>query len=146
MLLALLTIISVAAIDTANTEVTVAGNEYVYQRNFYMAEGAALEAVDRLRNDSNLGEQFPHWVENTGALSDENLDEYLQNSAEDGDSVYPAASAVNAGHARFITRYLGPEVGESLDATRTQVHAFEIYGHCAWDGASTIKLGYLQAF
>jgi len=49
MLLALLTIISIAASKTARTEVQIAGNDATYQRNFYLAEGAAMEAVDRLK-------------------------------------------------------------------------------------------------
>jgi Tfp pilus assembly protein PilX len=51
MLLALLTIISIAASNTASTEVQIAGNDTLYQRNLYLAEGAAMEAVDRLQND-----------------------------------------------------------------------------------------------
>jgi Tfp pilus assembly protein PilX len=53
MLLALLTIISIAATHTASTEVQIAGNDTLYQRNVYLAEGAALEAIDRLQNDPN---------------------------------------------------------------------------------------------
>ena len=53
MLLALLTIISIAASNTASTEVQIAGNDALYQRNLYQAEGAAMEAVDRLQNDLN---------------------------------------------------------------------------------------------
>ena len=48
MILVLLTILGVAASRTANTEITVAANEMVYQRNFYMAEGALMEAIDGL--------------------------------------------------------------------------------------------------
>ncbi|MEJ2219286.1 MAG: PilX N-terminal domain-containing pilus assembly protein, partial [Desulfobacterales bacterium] len=53
MLLALLTIISIAATNTANTEVQIAGNDAVYQRNLYLAEGAAMQAVDVIQNDPN---------------------------------------------------------------------------------------------
>jgi Tfp pilus assembly protein PilX len=49
MLLGLLTILSIAATNTANTEVQIARNNAIYQRNLYLAEGAALEAVDRLQ-------------------------------------------------------------------------------------------------
>ena len=53
MLLALITIISIAASNTARTEVQTAGNDLTYQRNLYLAEGAAMEAVDQLQNDPN---------------------------------------------------------------------------------------------
>ena len=43
MLLALLTIISVGASKTANTEISIAANENAYQRCFYNAEGAVVE-------------------------------------------------------------------------------------------------------
>ena len=58
-LLALLTIISVAASKTANTEISIAANEYVYQRCFYNAEGAILAVVDLLEGSASPLESLP---------------------------------------------------------------------------------------
>jgi Tfp pilus assembly protein PilX len=53
-ILTLLAIISFSASRVANNEVTMARNESVHQRNLYLAEGAAMEAVDRLTHTANL--------------------------------------------------------------------------------------------
>ena len=50
MILVLLTIIGVVSINYSNTEVQIAGNELASQQNFYMAEGAALLAIEELES------------------------------------------------------------------------------------------------
>ncbi len=42
-----LTVIGIAATNTTSIEVDIAGNEKVYRRNFYLAEGAAREAAQQ---------------------------------------------------------------------------------------------------
>ena len=75
MLLALITIISVAASNTARTEVQVAGNNLVYQRNLYLAEGAAMQAVDELHNATNPRDpdEVPFLHPALKALNDDNF-------------------------------------------------------------------------
>ena len=73
MLLALLTIISVGASKTANTEISIAANEYVYQRCFYHAEGAIMEGVDLLENSTNALENPPPWM----SLDDEAINDSM---------------------------------------------------------------------
>ncbi len=46
MILVLLTIIGIASVNVSNTEVQIAGQESVYLRNFYNAEGATMETVE----------------------------------------------------------------------------------------------------
>ena len=65
MLLALITIISVAASNTSRTEVKIAGNDLTYQRNLYLAEGAAMEAVDRIQNEGQDYAVFCYSLRNT---------------------------------------------------------------------------------
>jgi len=62
-ILSLITVISISASRVANTEVSMARNEVVYQRNFYLAEGAALEAADHLTQYGNLRENTQAWME-----------------------------------------------------------------------------------
>ena len=56
LILVLLTITGIASMRVSNTEVRIAGHETVYQRNFYRAEGATLEAMDLLEAIANFKE------------------------------------------------------------------------------------------
>ena len=77
MVLALLTIVGLASIRTADTEIEIAGAELIYQRNFYLAEGAAMEAVRWLEDPTNpiTPGNGPAWMEMTpGALNEGTID------------------------------------------------------------------------
>jgi len=76
-ILTLISVISISASRVANTEVSLARNEVVYQRNFYLAEGAALEAADHLTQYGNLRENTQAWMEMaTGDLNIDNVKYY----------------------------------------------------------------------
>jgi hypothetical protein len=144
MILVLLTIVSFSASRSANTEVRMAGNEVVYQRNFYLAEGAALEAADRLLNSANLKSNVPDWMDPVaGHLSYENID--WQNS-DPSTGIVPQAAASETEHVRFAAASEGIASGHSLGMSKPTVHSIAIYGRCEWEGVSTIKVGYLAAF
>ena len=147
MILALLTILGMAASKSANTEVLMSGNEIRYQRNFYRAEGAAMEAADILQNAANLADNLPTWIDPfIGKLSLETLNDYWDNSYEDGDTVIPQPSSVDTNHTLFIAGSEGIAPGGSLGMDRPTVHSLAIYGRCEWDGVTTIKVGYLVAY
>ncbi len=138
MLLALLTMISIAASNTARTEVQIAGNNLVYQRNLYLAEGAAMEAVDRLQNDSDpRGLDFV--VPGLKVIDD-------QNYADHWDIEAQSAAFDDSNKTRFVAGYEGTPAGYSLGVGRPKVHGFAIYGRTEKQGASTIKIGYRRAF
>jgi len=138
MLLALLTMISIAASNTARTEVQIAGNNLVYQRNLYLAEGAAMEAVDRLQNDSDpRGLDFV--VPGLKVIDD-------QNYADHWDIEAQSAAFDDSNKTRFVAGYEGTPAGYSLGVGKPKVHGFAIYGRTEKQGASTIKIGYRRAF
>ncbi len=58
-LLVLVSIIGISASRVANTEIGMARNEVIYHRNFFLAEGAAMEAADRLANTADLTRPSP---------------------------------------------------------------------------------------
>ena len=147
MILALLTILGVAASKSANTEVLMSGNEIRYQRNFYRAEGAAMEAADILQNAANLADNLPSWIEPyIGKLTLETVSGYWDNSSADGDTVIPQPSAVDTNHTWFVAGSEGIAPGGSLGMDKPTVHSLAIYGRCEWDGVTTIKVGYLVAY
>ena len=140
MLLALITIISVAASNTARTEVKVAGNDLTYQRNLYLAEGAAMQAVDLLHHDSNpRGLPFVHPGLKT--IDDENYKTDWEANSQ------PVATSMDpGGKTRFRAGYEGTPAGYSLGVGKPKVHGFAIYGRTEKQGVTTIKIGYRKAF
>jgi Tfp pilus assembly protein PilX len=140
MLLALVTIISIAATNTANTEVQIAGNDTVYQRNVYLAEGAALEAVDRLQNDPNP-RGLPFVEAGIQAINDDNFTEDWEDNSQ------AVTTAMDAGeNTRFRVGYEGTPTGYSLGIGSTRMHEFAVYGRTERQGITTIKIGYRRSF
>lgn len=146
-LLTLLTVVSISASLVAKTEVAIARNEFVYRRNFYLAEGAALEAADHLGAHGNLGENIPAWMErSTGDVDMDSVQQYWGHTAAEGDTVIPEASIVDPNHTLFMVAHEGTARGFSLSMDRPTVHSLSIYGRCAWNGVSVIKMGCQAAY
>ena len=142
-ILTLLTIIGFSASRVANNEVTMARNESVHQRNFYLAEGAAMEAVDILVNTANLKDNVPAWMEKTaGNLDVDTLRSYLNDP-----DVKPQASAVDdANRATFVAGVEGVAPGGSLGMNTPTVYILGVYGRCEWNGESIVKIGYRAVY
>jgi hypothetical protein len=146
-ILALLTVIGISASRVSITEVTIARNEVVYRRNFYLAEGAALEAADHLSQYGNLEENLQSWMEMaTEELNMDSVREYWGHTVGNGDAVIPEASVVDPSHTFFIIGHEGTAKGFSISMGRSTAHSIGIYGRCAWNGASVIKMGYQAAY
>ena len=146
MLLALLTIISVAASKTANTEISIAANEYVYQRCFYNAEGAILEVVDLLEGGVTSLENPPPWL---------SLDEKVVNDGtvftfwEDRkkmQGVVPQPSVIDPQNTEYIGVHHGILSGSSLDMSKPAKHTFSIYGRSKSGGLVMLKIGYAKVY
>lgn len=138
MVLTLLTIVGLASIRTADTEVEIAGTELLYQRNFYLAEGAAMEAARWLDNNTITASSGPAWMEMTpGALNAGTIDAFWAANAQ--------TCAIDA-DASFIAAYEGPTSGSSLEAEKTKLHEISIYGRSQKRGLTEIRIGYRKAF
>ena len=140
MLLALITIISVVASNTARTEVQVAANDLTYQRNLYLAEGAAMEAVDQLENAPDP-KGLPFVEAGLKALTDENY-----GADWEANSQAVTATMDSGGKTRFRAGYEGTPAGYSLGMGKTRMHGFAVYGRTEKEGVTTIKVGYRRAF
>ena len=140
MILVLLTILGVAASRTANTEIAVAANEMVYQRNFYMAEGALIEAIDILANSTDLAANPPDWYEpGAGNLTEATVATYW-------DTVAQESNVDDTGNTRFVAGVEGYGAGGSLDVDKPTVKSIGVYGRCQRNGVTTIKVGYLKVY
>ncbi|MEJ5360094.1 MAG: hypothetical protein WHT06_15650 [Desulfobacterales bacterium] len=146
-ILTLISLIGFSSSRIAGTEVSLARNELVYKRNFYRAEGAVLEAADRLHHIADLRANPPRWMETiTGALDEETLSSYWDHTAENGDPVVPEPARVDPEQARFLAGHEGVAPGASLDMSRPTIHAISIFGRCTGDGTSIIKMGFRAAY
>jgi len=146
-ILTLLTVVGISASRVASTEATMARNEVVYKRNFYLAEGAALEAADRLAKNANLKDSSETWMEMvTGNLDVDRLKYYWDNSIASGDTVIPEPSKVDLDHTHYLVGHDGVAQGSSLDMSKPTIHAIAIYGRCVWNGAAIVKMGYRAAY
>ena len=140
MLLALLTIISIAATNTANTEVQIAGNDTVYQRNLYLAEGAAMEAIDRLQNDPDP-RGLPFVEAGIQTIDDQNFTDNWETKSQAITTTIDAS-----GKTGFRAGYAGTPAGYALGIGKPRVHEFAVYGRTEKQGVTTIKIGYRKAF
>lgn len=139
MVLALLTLVGTSGIRTGNTEIEIATSELVYQNNFYLAEGAAMEAVARLENDPDPLTSAPGWLQTIPGVM--TLENYT-------DDAYPSqtASIDSLGDTYFKVAYEGASAGSSKDMSKSKLHDFTIYGRSEKRGASEIKIGYRKVF
>jgi hypothetical protein len=146
MLLVLITIISVSASKTANTEINIAANEYTYQRCFYNAEGAIIEAVDLLEGGLNVMKDPPSWM---------GLDEEVLNDStvftiwEDRlrlNDVIPQASIIDPQNTEYLVVHQGVPSGNSLDMSKSAKHTFSIYGRSKSKGVVMLKVGYAKVY
>ena len=150
MILILLTIISISALRTANTEIQIASNDYFYHKNFYCAEGAAIETVDRMERLVTVDSKDYDWLmnETEDVDNDSNLFGFwnLNNDdRKDGDAA-PVASSVCSSHAELMAVHNGVLSGSSLDMSKPTKHVFSIYGRSDDRGLSMIKVGYTKAY
>jgi type IV pilus assembly protein PilX len=139
MVLTLLTLVGTTGIHTANTEIEIATSELIYQTNFYLAEGAAMEAVATLENDSDPLTSSPDWLQTTpGAMS-------MENYTED---TYPSATAtIDAQNdSYFKVAYEGITAGSSKDMSKSRLHDFTIYGRSEKRGTTEVRIGYRKVF
>ena len=146
MLLALLTIISVAASKTANTEISIAANEYVYQRSFYNAEGAILEVVDLLEGSATPLENPPPWLSMDENLVNDDTVFTIWGDREKMQGVIPQASIIDPQNTDYVVVHHGVLSGSSLDMSKPAKHTFSIYGRSKSKGLVMLKIGYEKVY
>lgn len=146
MFLVLLTVISIAASRTATVETKIAANEYAYQRCFYNAEGAIMEAVDLLDTTVNPISTKPAWMgKDSVVINDDTVFSYWEDDAETG-AVVPEGSKVDATDSGFMAVHKGVLPGSSLAMSKPTKHSFSIYGRCEKNGMVMLSVGYANAY
>ena len=146
MLLALLTIIGVAASQTANTEIRIAANEYDYQRCFYNAEGAILEVVDLLEGGAAPLENTPPWMSLDESTINDNAVFITWDDRGKMQDVVPQASVIDPPNTEYIGVHHGILSGSSLDMSKPAKHTFSIYSRSKSKGLVILKIGYANVY
>ena len=150
MVLVLLTLVGIASTHTSNTEIKIATHELIYQRNFYAAEGATLEALDVMESLTDPDATYDWLWENPDTFTDTML--YESDLWEKNMTKKPADASISPEYAEY-TRYFVvhrgiPKGKGSLVMGAGAIHEYEIFGRSSSDkrGATTIEIGYLKGF
>jgi len=139
-ILVLLTIIGISATRTASIDMQVAGNNMIYKKNLFSAEGGALEAVQVMSNEAELDTVGYPWIR------PEDTDENIVRDKDQFEGI--SRQSLTDENARYsVIRGGLVDTGESLDMTRVKIHEFAVYGRSDQNrGASVVKLGYRKAY
>jgi Tfp pilus assembly protein PilX len=143
-LLVLVTLMGVSITQITSVEMRIAGNERDYKRVFYLAEAAAMEALQRLENadpqDLKTSTTALEWLHDSSTdLEDKdnmkNTDSISTESAFDQDTYFAVT-------ARGITG------GSSLSVTTSsRLYSFDAYGYSEKQrGRAHIVGGYKRRF
>lgn len=141
-LLVLLTLIGISASRNTETEIMIAGNERVFKQNFYLAEGAAMRAVQSME-----GEDIDslYWVQ-SDAESNAINDPLTGVNWESGSTQTQSLSDL-PGPPRIMALSRGVMPTSSWKMTSPKVYEFDIYGLSrSQGGEGFIQLGYRKAY
>lgn len=141
LVLVALTVIGIAATNTTNIEVFIAGNEKVYKTNFYLAEGAAKEAAAQDLEEA--------WV------WEYNKDDFPKdvNNNFDVDGVFTQSSSLGSGSSYGVVDKDIPEgtlgSGHSIKIEGTgiggRMNFFDLYGQSTENNSQVrIKMGFTK--
>jgi hypothetical protein len=146
LVLTAVTILGVASIHSSVIELKISANEREMRNNFFLAESAAMEGIQRLTalKNEDLNEQFVIWHHPKRGPEDGRID--FRDAAQwDGDGV---------GNDNCLPSALDPHMylaavewkvatGGSLIATGSRLYQNRVYGLCTRNGAKDlIEIGY----
>ncbi len=139
MVLALLTIVGLVSIRTAGTEIEIAGTELRYQRDFYLAEGAAMRAVRRLDSDTDPP---PAWMKMDSAILGVGPTDPI-----DWEAAAPIPCPDLDEDASYIAVYERDTGGNSLDQDKIiKMRDIVIIGRSEKFGEAEVRLGYRMVY
>jgi type IV pilus assembly protein PilX len=147
LILVLLTIMGISANRISNTEIQISGNELIYQQHLYRAEGATMEAVERLEISADPKTAGLTWLD---TVPDSVTQDEIQNW-QFGGSPSPAFAVIDEpglADVDYIAVSEGIAAGSSLDIGSSKVHQYTIYGRSAQPnrGTTVVQVGFLKAF
>lgn len=130
-MLVLVTVLGISATNTSTIDIQISGNERVYKESFYLAEGALMEAAQRLNDatDQQLRTLSEIYMNNRDELDESILENpALWDHDGSGGNDYSVASSLDSQNAFFMTVDEGPARGSSLGMEGTNLHQLTVYG------------------
>ncbi len=138
-ILTLLTVIGISVTTTSTIDIMISGNEKTYTKNFYLAEGAAMQCAQDVDDDvdpMNLPYlNNPMTYDDIRALNFANSASFTITDPESGKVVTPGYAAIYEG------------VVGSLKMGQPNIHEYSLYGWCNLNnGLVIVELGYRRVF
>jgi hypothetical protein len=162
LVMAILTVIGISAINQSTIDVMISGNERQYKQNFFRAEAAANEGIQRVDNaDGNdlLPENEVYswlrddddWPLVSGQPSIEDPSQWDPTDAPDDayNAAFNSVKSVVDPDTRFAVIMAGVAGGGSIDITApSQLFEVEIHGQYSRNqtGWSQVAIGYRRRF
>jgi Tfp pilus assembly protein PilX len=140
MVLMLVTLMGVSSLTTSTIEMQIAANEKGYKENFYTAEAAVMEGLQRM----DLAPAEDLKLNQSTTLSWMNTASY-EVDVNDATDVATHAGAVSTGSGIYYANSQGFTTGTSLGMTGTsQLYTFEVHGVLdnGTRGRAHIEVGY----
>lgn len=161
LVLLLLSIIAITATKTTTTEKNMVRSEAVFERDFYLAESAAMEGLQKIENESAPKELLAPLIvlagagqsNNAGLLvspDPDNPDDEQENLDTNDDGVvdetdYDASELATETH-RLVVQ-LPISSGSSLALGSSRLYSYMSYGVTNFEGGrAMIKVGYKKRF
>lgn len=144
------TILGVLSINTSEVEMSIARNEREVRQSFYLAEGAAMEGIQRLldTSDIDLNEQHLTWHHGIKEIETRHLN--FRNPANwdaDGQGRDNAAQSPMDVQACFAAVEKKVATGGSLIQTNTRLYQNRVYGLCTeYQTDSLVEIGYYMRY
>jgi Tfp pilus assembly protein PilX len=135
--LMLVTMMGVSSTTTSTIEIQIAGNEKNYKENFYTAEAAAMEAMQRMD------------IADSDALKLNQATTFSWMNPKDTAEGAATTAASSTGTGTYYATNQGFTTGTSLGMTgSSQLYTFEVHGIVdnGARGRSHIEVGYKRRF
>ena len=150
MVLAAITILGIAGINTTIVELHISRNELQLRESFYLSEGAAIEGIQYLREAKamDLNEQQLPWHHSRATLAAvktdfKNPDHWKVDQAGEDNGLQSALEP----HSYLAAVEWATATGSSLISTQTRLYVNRVYGLCTKHGTDTIvEIGYKMRY
>jgi len=138
-LLMLLTLIGISATTTSMIEIQIAGAKKTHTEHLFLAEGAAMECVQAMQDQTDLPTQTnTAYVNTQGSVSEGDI----QNLSI---TRYDDSSISSSGTTRYAAVYQG--VVGSMKMGQPNLYGYAVYGwHETPQGRVIIELGFRRPF
>ena len=165
LILLMLTFVAISSTDTTVSEKAVVRSEAIFEKDFYLAESAALEGAQKIENETTPDELLPALL--TAGANNENLlveedadapdndreqladDVDFSGSIEDAEiqAIMETAEVDSSTYRRVVLKSGSSTSGSSLAMGQSRLYDYMSYGYSTANGGrAMIKIGYKKRF